>query len=284
MKYYELTFNIQPYSETASDILSALLADVGFETFIPAENDTLKAYVQQSLYDEESVKGITTDFPLPDALVNYTIDEPEDKDWNETWENEGFEPIIIDDRLVVCDTHHEAGNYPLRILIHPRQAFGTGSHETTQMILTELLDTDLKGKRVVDAGCGTGILGFLCLMQGAEKVLAYDIDEWSVENTLDNATLNFSNTDGKLEVRLGDSSAIKGEQNYDLLIANINRNILLGDMEIFTSVLKEQNATLLISGFYNDDIHYLTEEASKYGLSLQHERHNGEWAMLVLKR
>ncbi len=283
MKYFELTFTFEPYSEDSSDILSALLAEIGFETFVTDENKTLKAYVQQSLYDESSLKGVIEDFPMPGTSISYTLFEPEDKDWNETWEAEGFEPICIDKRLVVCDTHHTVDDYPTRIVIHPRQAFGTGSHQTTQMILTELLETKLSGKNIIDAGCGTGILGFLCLIKDAQHVLAYDIDEWSVQNTLDNALLNFSTTD-KLTVKEGDASVLEGEYDHDLLIANINRNILLNDMERFTKALKSQDATMIMSGFYNDDIHYIVDEAAKYGFTLSHERHSDEWAMLVFER
>lgn len=283
MKYFELTFHITPSSETASDVLSALLAEVGFETFVPEADGSLKAYIQQSFYEASVLDEVIEQFPLPDTHIRYTLAEPEDKDWNETWENEGFEPIAIDNRLVVCDTHHEVPDGVPRITIHPRQAFGTGSHQTTRMLLSTLLDMPLKGLRVVDAGCGTGILGFLCLMQGASKLLAYDIDEWSVQNTLDNATLNFSNTDA-MEVRLGDASVLQDAHDYDLLIANINRNILLGDMERFAGALKAQGSRILFSGFYQDDVPMLIEKARTFGFHYVCEQHDEEWAMLLLER
>lgn len=289
MKYYELTFQIEPQSEVAQDVLSALLADIGFETFMPMEDGTLKAYVQQDFYDEESLHGLLEAFPLPDTRIHYDIIEPEDKDWNETWEAEGFEPIHIDNRLVICDTHHDTthdDSNARRILIHPRQAFGTGSHQTTRMILAQLLDMQLEGLSIVDAGCGTGILGFLSLMQGAKHVVAYDIDEWSVQNTLDNAALNFGPHDieERLEVRLGDASAIDGETGHDLLIANINRNILLGDFARFSSATRQQGAHILLSGFYKDDVPYLLDEAAKHGFTLEKQCCDEEWTMLLLKR
>lgn len=284
MKYFELTFTLSPSSETASDILSALLAEIGFETFVPEENGTLKAYVQQATYNEEMLKQTIEEFLLPQHTIAYTLSEPEDKDWNETWEEEGFEPIIIDQRLAVCDTRHALPPCQRCIIIHPRQAFGTGSHQTTRMILTELLEHNLDGLRVVDAGCGTGILGFMCLMQGAASVLAYDIDEWSVRNTLDNAALNFPHTNVPLEVRLGDSSVLIGEHDFDLLIANINRNILLADMEQFASTLLTANARIIISGFYATDVPMLLDEAAKHDLHLVRQRTDHEWAMLLLER
>ena len=286
MKYYELTCSMEPQSEVAQDILSALLAEAGFESFVPEEDGTLKAYVQQTLYEEEAVKGIAADFPLPGVHLAFTLSEAEDKDWNEAWEQEGFEPICIDHRLAICDTHHGEVEAERRIFIHPRQAFGTGSHQTTRMILSQLLELPLEGLKVVDAGCGTGILGFLCLMQGAASVLAYDIDDWSVANTHDNALLNFSpeELDGRLEVRLGDVGCLAGEEHCDLLIANINRNILLHDLPHFARVLRNSGSHILLSGFYATDIPSLLEEAGRHGFCLESQRTDGEWAMLVLKR
>ena len=286
MKYYELTFSIEPQNEVAQDILSALLAEAGFETFVPQEDGSLKAYVQQALYSEEAVKSIEEEFPLPVIQLCHTLAEPEDKDWNETWEQEGFEPIIIDHRLAICDTHHGNVEAERRILIHPRQAFGTGSHQTTRMILSQLLEMPPKDKKVVDAGCGTGILGFLSLMLGAAKVLAYDIDEWSVNNTRDNALLNFTEkqAEDRLEVRLGDVNCIAEEKDYDVLIANINRNILLQDFSTFVKVRREKESRILLSGFYTSDIPLLLEEAIKHGFRMECQRTDEEWAMMVLRK
>lgn len=285
MKYYELTFQISPYSEAASDVLSALLAEVGFETFVP-EEETLHAYVQQSMFNEDDVNNLIAFFPIEDVQLTYTLTEPEDRDWNEEWESQGFEDIIIGHQLLVCDARNSQQRpetYDYTIRIEPRQAFGTGTHQTTQMLLSQLLQLPLNGKRVIDAGCGTGILGFLCLMRGADHLLAYDIDEWSVRNTQHNASLN--NLDiNKMEVRLGDSSAIADESDYDLLIANINRNILLADMHRFSAALAPTNAHLLLSGFYASDVPYLLDATSQYGLTLQNRIENEEWTMLLLGR
>lgn len=285
MKYFRLTFHLSPSTEMHNDVLSALLADIGFETFVTDEENNLQAYVQQALFDEQNMEQLITEFPLPDTTIEYVKDEPENKDWNETWEEEGFQPITIDERLVVCDTHHEI-TQPVngcKILIHPRQAFGTGSHQTTRMLLNQLLDMPLESLSVIDAGCGTGILGFCCLKQGASHVLGYDIDEWSVENTLNNAALNFDKNDNRLQVKLGDSSVLEGEEPVDLLIANINRNILLGDMKRFSEALKP-HGQLLLSGFYNTDAAILIKDAAQYGFKLKQERHDEEWTMLLLER
>lgn len=312
MKYFELTFLCEPASETINDVLSAILADVGFETFMTNEEGNLQAYIQQSLFDEATLADLLATFPLPDVSIRYEKREPADINWNETWENEGFEPIYIDNQLVVCDTRHEVnvndddnvdvndddndddnanggGNKMRRLLIHPRQAFGTGSHQTTRMLLSTLLQMKVEGLRVIDAGCGTGILGFLCLMQGASYVLAYDIDDWSVRNTQDNAILNELDIN-KLDVLHGDSSVLidaainrPDEEKFDLLIANINRNILLGDMTRFMRSLRP-SARILFSGFYEEDVPYLLDAAAPYGFKLELKRNDGEWAMLLLQK
>lgn len=288
MKYYELVFQTNPCSETINDVLSALLAEVGFETFIPNEDGCLQAYIQQSFYDQEAVYNVLADFPLPDVSISYEMNEPADENWNETWENEGFQPICVEGKLVICDTRHDVDEELDKILIHPRQAFGTGSHQTTRMILSTLLDMDLTGKTVIDAGCGTGILGFMCLKKGADRILSYDIDEWSVSNTLDNARLNNLDLE-KIDVRLGDSSVLEdvisaqNEDKCDLLIANINRNILLGDIPRFVKSLKS-TSNILFSGFYEEDVDYLLEATKEYGFQLKEKKNDGEWAMLLLSR
>lgn len=289
MKYYELNFDIKPVSETNNDVLSALLADMGFETFVTTEEGKLQAYIQQNVFDESTLKGLIEFFPIPSVAIAYDIKEAKDENWNERWENEGFKPIYVDRKLVICDTRHAIDEAQLsaktpvkKILIHPRQAFGTGSHQTTKMILSTLMDMDVAGARIVDAGCGTGILGFLCLKQCAKEVLAYDIDEWSVQNTIDNAALNDLDT-SKLEVRLGDSNVLKGESGYDLLIANINRNILIAEIPNYMKALA-QKSRILFSGFYNEDVPYLLNATKEYGFELQKQRSDGEWAMILLER
>ncbi|MBQ0050286.1 MAG: 50S ribosomal protein L11 methyltransferase [Bacteroidales bacterium] len=285
MKYFELSFHLTPYSETAADVLSALLADAGCESFMPNEEEkVLLAYVQTNAYDEKAIEELLEFFPMTDVDIRFDKKEAEDRDWNEAWEEEGFEPIVVDDRLAVCDTKHERPDTELCILIHPRQAFGTGSHQTTRMLLTQLLEMPLEGRKVVDAGCGTGILGFLCLMRGAAALLAYDIDEWSVENTLLNASLNPTVEAGRMEVRLGDAAVLADTHDADLLIANINRNILVGEMPRYVAALKSAPQTrLLLSGFYEQDIAFLLEHCAPFGLEVETKRTDGEWAMLVMR-
>lgn len=287
MKYFEITFKCEPACEAFNDVLSAELATVGFETFVTDVDLSLKAYIQQTNYDEDAIKSTITNFPLPNVLIEWQLEEAENENWNETWENEGFQPIIVDNRLVVCDPRHVVDKSLEHILIHPRQAFGTGSHQTTRMLLSTLLKLDLNGSKVIDAGCGTGILGLFCLKHGASRLLAYDVDEWSVQNTLDNSELNHINQN-KLDVRLGDSSVIKdiqslhNDEKYDLLIANINRNILLADMPNFAKCLKNKGH-ILLSGFYQEDIPILQSVAETLGYNVTLTRNDEEWAMIMLE-
>lgn len=281
MKYKEVIFNIQPYAEAYSDILSAILAEIGFESFIPSENG-LTAYIQKDQADLEKLGKTINEFPIQGVYINYEILDAEYKDWNEVWEEEGFHPIKIDDRIVIHDVKHsDVPNLPYDIVISPKLAFGTGSHQTTRLILRELLRLDLKGKKVIDAGTGTGILSIMCIKKGASEVFAYDIDEWSVENTKDNLLLN--GIHNEVRVVLGDATVLDKTNHADLVIANINRNILLNDLHSFCSKLGKKGL-LLISGFYTEDSPILIEAASKEGLILTKKDVDENWCMLLLEK
>ena len=280
MKYYEVVFSVKPYREEACDILSSLLADVGFETFVP-DDEGIIAYIQQAFYDEEAIRQIANDFPLPQTDISFITREAPDEDWNQRWEEEGFEPIVIDHLVGIHDTRHTCPSpCDYEITINPRMAFGTGTHPTTRQILRQLCSMNMQGLSVVDAGCGTGVLGFLCSMRGAKEVFGYDIDSWSVENTKINAELNNITN---ISVREGDASVLPAEPMFDLLIANINRNILLQDMSHFAKVLK-QGGQLLLSGFYEADVPLLVRKGEETGLSLEKETCEEGWSMLLLRR
>lgn len=278
MKYFEVTFSANPCNETITDILSALTAEIGFESFIECEGG-MQAYVQQSLFDEEALKNIIADFPIPDTEITYTITEPEDKDWNEEWEKNFFQPIVIEDRCVIHSTFHK--DYPKAeydIVINPQMAFGTGHHETTSSILGELLDADLKGKSVLDMGCGTSILAILASMRGADPVTAIDIDDWCVNNSRDNIALNNINN---ITVELGDASLLEGRKPFDVIIANINRNILLNDMAAYTACM-HKGSEIYMSGFYVHDIDAIRSKGESLGLKFVHYREKNNWAAVKL--
>lgn len=282
MRYTEVTFKISPCCQTAADLLAALLGDEGFETFTESE-DGLVGYVQQPLWDSEQVQRVLDHFPLPGTHITFSAQDAPYQDWNQMWEEEGFQPVVIAGQAVVHDTRHtDVPALPYDITISPRQAFGTGNHHTTRMILEWLMQADLQGLDVIDAGTGTGVLSIMCILRGARHVLAYDIDEWSADNARDNLLLNGIGS-ARVEVRLGNSSVLKPEDQAHLLMANINRNILMADMQQFARSI-QKGGRLLLSGFYEQDIPLLAEAASRYGMSLKEKRVEEQWAMLLLQK
>ena len=276
MKYYEVDFNLSPTSSDACDLLAAIAGEAGFETFEETDNG-LKGYVQQQLFDREQLDLLLQSFPFPDVNVSYTATEAEDRDWNEQWEQEGFEPIVVNNRLVIHDGRHlPEQTYPLSIEIDAHLAFGTGTHETTRMVCATLLG--LSPHRVLDCGCGTGILGIAAMKLGANECVAYDIDEWSVDNTRHNAVIN----QVELTPLLGDATILnKVEGTFDLVMANINRNILLQDMPRFREKMAP-GAFLILSGFYTDDVPLLTEKAASLGLKPVSQKEENGWACILL--
>jgi ribosomal protein L11 methyltransferase len=294
MKYFEVNMTIEPCSQDAQDLLAALAGEAGFETF-EETTDGLKGYVQQALFDEETLKSVLDSFPIDNTHISYNVREAEDRDWNEQWEQEGFEPIdvrcqmadgtsktllIHDGRHLPADTNTcHAQPSDIMIEIDAHMAFGTGTHETTRMICRQLLNMPLEGKRVLDCGCGTGILGICALKLGAASCVGYDIDEWSADNTRHNAVIN--RVDDRLEALCGDASVLGGyAPEFDVVLANINRNILLQDMERFVSVMAP-GATLILSGFYTADCPMLIEKAATLGLTLQQQKEDHDWACQV---
>ena len=287
MKYFEVSCEIRPFSEDAADVLSAQLAEIGFESFSQTESGLL-AYIQQSAWNEDEMRQVVRNFCLPEVEIRYTKAEAPDEDWNQVWEEEGFQPIIIPSEegqeealIVVHDVKHT--NVPpakYDIVITPRLAFGTGSHSTTRLILRTLARLDLEGKDVIDAGTGTGILAIMAMKCGASYVFAYDIDEWSVENAKENLLLNKIYTNVNVEV--GASYMLKGQPKADLLIANINRNILLEDLPQFAKVVKDKGK-MILSGFYQPDVDTLTEAALQHGFFPIDMECEGDWAMLLFE-
>ena len=274
MKYFEVTFTTSPCNETVNDVVSALAGEIGFESFVEWENG-VQAYIQQSLFDEEALKSMVSEFPLPDTKIEYTIVEAEDKDWNEEWEKNFFQPIVIGDRCCIHSTFHkDTPQTEYEILINPQMAFGTGHHETTSSIISELLEADLQGKSVLDMGCGTSILAILASMRGAGPITAIDIDDWCVNNSRDNIALNGINN---ITVEWGDANLLKGREPFDVIIANINRNILLADMAQYAACM-HSGSELYMSGFYVQDIPVIQEKAESLGMEFIHHREKNNWA------
>ena len=291
MKYFEVAFTLSPYSTDACDVLAALAGEVGFETFMETE-DGLTGYVQQALFNEQTLKETIEDFPFDGISINYNVREAEDKDWNEQWEQEGFEPIEVrrkmeDGRgIIIHDGRHLPVNITdqdITIEIDAKLAFGTGTHETTRMICSTLLDLfgNLSPLKVLDCGTGTGILAICALKLGASEAVGYDIDEWSTDNARHNAVIN--RVDDRFTSLLGDVNILKEvEGSFDLVMANINRNILLADMPMMHEKMAP-GAQLILSGFYTADIPMLTEKAQSLGMKLVAQEEDNDWACVVLR-
>mgnify|MGYP001510057344 FL=1 len=280
MKYFEFIFHTEPCTEVVNDVLSAVLGEVGFESFVEQEGG-IAAYIQTALYDEEALKSALDSFPLADTTLTYTYKEAEDKDWNEEWEKNFFQPIVIGNRCVIHSTfHHDVPQAEYDIVINPQMAFGTGHHETTSLIIGELLEAGLQGKALLDMGCGTSILAILARMRGAAPCTAIDIDEWCVRNSLENIELNHVDS---ISVFQGDASILPDKGPFDVVIANINRNILLNDMKHYVARMNP-GARLFMSGFYTDDIPAIREEAERNGLRFVHHKEKNRWAAVQFEK
>jgi ribosomal protein L11 methyltransferase len=287
MRYYEIKFKISTTEaidiNNVRDVVAALAGEAGFESFQETDYG-LTGYVQQDLFDEQLLKEQLSMLPFEDVTVNYDIEEADYRDWNEQWEEEGFSPITLDNGIVITDGRHLPENTipdTSMIKIDARMAFGTGTHETTRLMANAMSAIPLKGKAVLDCGTGTGILAIVALKCGADRAVGYDIDEWSVENAIHNARQN--GVEEALTVLHGDASVLKDiDQRFHLVVANINRNILLNDMEAMRSKMSE-GGMLLMSGFYASDIPMLKEHAASLGLSLKDQWQQGEWACLLFQ-
>jgi len=288
MKYFVANFKIECEAELmqpARELLSAAACEAGFEAFEDTD-DGLLGYVQRPMYDKEALDAAIADYMPEGAAVSYAVEEVPDQNWNQGWEDEGFETIGVSDNLVIYDAKHTdremfAGDDGvMRIFIEARNAFGTGTHQTTRMILRRLLAMDVQGKSVLDCGCGTGILGITASRLGANPVLGYDIDEWSADNAQHNAALNGVEN---MSVMLGDASVLNNvAERFDVVIANINRNILIADMPAFRAHMKE-GAQLILSGFYEADVPMIEAAAKEHGLSLCDVVTDEEWACALFK-
>ena len=308
MKYFEVEFTILPFSTDAADLLAAIAGEAGFETF--EETSTgLMGYIQQDLLDVNTLQTSLNDFPFEGISISYDIRPAEDRDWNEQWEQEGFEPIVVKcgmrnvegPVIVIHDGRHLPETMPtgaIPIEIDAKLAFGTGTHETTRMICSELISFHIPHStfhnqepsfhiphstfhkiRVLDCGTGTGILSICALKLGAAEAIGYDIDEWSVDNARHNAVIN--QVDDRFTSLQGDASILnKVEGSFNLVLANINRNILLADMESFRGKMAP-GASLILSGFYTEDCDMLIEKAKTLGLKLTKQKEDQNWACLV---
>ncbi len=274
--YLSYTFTITP-KEPATEILIAELGYAGFESFVENENG-VTAYIQKEEHHDTILNNIFV-LTSNEFQIEYTKEEIAQVNWNEEWEK-NFNPILIDKTVYIRAPFHEKlPNILYDIVIEPKMSFGTGHHQTTHMMVKHLLtiakENKLQDKTVLDMGCGTGVLAILAEMLGAKKLDAIDIDNWCYLNSIENITRNKCS---KIDVFEGDANLLLNKK-YDIIIANINRNILLNDMQTYANVLNE-NGILLLSGFYQEDIAIIDKEVSKYGLKLKLIEEMNNWVAL----
>lgn len=274
MQYTEVKFSIEPY-EPWADVLSAELGEIGFESFIE-EDGFLLAYIDESLFSEDALKNVDT-MKMDDVEVSYSTKVLEQQNWNKEWES-NFDPVYVDDQICVRATFHQPEpQYPYEIIIDPKMSFGTGHHATTHLMLSQMQSVDFKGKSVLDMGSGTGVLAIFAAMRGANPVYAIDIDEWCSINARENAERNGVEF---IEIMHGGKEKIPG-MKVDVILANINRNILLDQLELYATALNDYGI-LHMSGFYQEDVESLVNEANKYGLKFISQKSRGDWTTINL--
>ena len=274
MEYVEFKATINPL-EVGRDILIAELSEVGFESFVETE-DGLEAYIQETMYVEEDIKSLSL-LQNNNFKVNYTTKTIADQNWNAEWEK-NFELINVENKCVIrAPFHDKLASVEFDIVIDPKMSFGTGHHETTYLMIKRLLSLDLVGKNVMDMGCGTGVLAILAQMKRAKYVEAIDIDEWAYNNTLENIRNNNCNA---IVVEMGGVEKMS-DTKFDVFIANINRNILLNDMDKYVNTIKS-GGSLLLSGFFSSDKELLLNAATTLNMALSYEESKNDWTMLHL--
>lgn len=273
-KYLEFNFKIEPLYPW-NEILMAELINIGFDSFTE-EQDGILGYIPQEFLDEEALKSIWL-LNHDETKISYTFQEMPNINWNEEWEK-NFSPINVENKVFIRAEFHQSENTPYEIIIQPKMSFGTGHHATTYLMIQQMLEIDFQDKKVLDMGCGTSILAIFAKQKGAKDVLAIDIDEWSVENSKENAERNKVD----LRVELGTAENL-GQENFDIILANINRNILISDIPTYVSVL-ESGGYLLLSGLCFFDVEDILEVCQQQRLVLKNKIQREEWISLLLEK
>lgn len=269
MDFIELKVKCAP---DFAEILMAELSEMGFNSFVEVENG-FDAYIDEDDYSEDALQEIYERYKAL-TQFSYDLNKIQKRNWNEEWEK-NYEPIIVEDYCIVRASFHTISkNYPIEIIINPKMSFGTGHHATTWLMLKQQIDLDLDQKIILDAGCGTGILGIFSSLKGAKEVHACDIDEWPVENSIENIALNSLSN---IKVYLGTVKEIPKPLKYDVILANINRNVLLSEISLYAS-LQLSKGILLLSGFYDDDVADIEQECNRWGYKKTNTLIKDKWA------
>lgn len=273
MDYIELSFSINPFNEEIADIIIAELSEIDFESFT-TDDEILKAYIQENLFDIEKINESMIINNLKENFdISYSSQKIVSKDWNAEWES-NFKPLLIDDKVYIRASFHEKNpECKYDIVIDPKMSFGTGHHSTTSMMVRYILESNIENKNILDMGCGTSLLGIFASLRGANSVTGIDIDEWAYNNSIENIELNKINN---LNVYQGDASLLNNFDNFDLILANINRNILLDDMDKYIKVL-DTNGELIMSGFYSEDLPLIENRAKELGMKYVSHKTDLNW-------
>ncbi len=276
MIYTQISFKISPDTQENREILVAMLSELPFESFDETPEFVL-GYIPGESANLEEINLVTSLLPFSVFTENEMIP---DQNWNEVWEKNYFKPLLIGNRcLVRAPFHTEYEPAEFELVIEPKMAFGTGNHETTTLVAEQILEMDLTGKTVLDMGCGTGILGMLASMKGAKSVTAIDIDTWSFESTVENARLN---NIFNLETKLGDARLL-GDELYEIIFANIHKNVILTDLPVYESVL-QSGGKLYLSGFYTQDMPDVKAKAESLGLIETGFQEKNNWVVYSFEK
>lgn len=278
MEYKKITFTIEPDSEINREILTAKLGEIGFESFTEKDEYT-EAYIQSGQFSENLISSKSfSDFPF--FSYDYSVETIPDQNWNEIWEKNYFKPLLINEEcLIRAPFHTEYPKAPYEIVIDPRMAFGTGNHETTYLMISEILDLNLTDKKILDMGCGTGVLSILASLKGAREITAIDIDENAYHITLEN--IKYNNI-FNIIVQFGGAELLNA-QKYEFIFANIQRNVLVQDLPSYTKAL-DHGGILIMSGFYPQDLKVIQEKAESLGLIFKSSNEKNNWMVSTFIR
>jgi len=274
MAYLEFEIPARSWSNSEKEILFALMSQIGFDGFVEGEDD-IQAYIEEQRFSSDELNQIIDELAAINIKVQYRYHLTEDQNWNEEWEKK-FSPVVVDEGVLIRAPFHDSQN-DLRytLVIEPKMSFGTGHHHTTRLMIRAMGRMDVEGKRILDMGCGTGVLGIYGCLKGASRVLGVDFDQWAYENALENVARN--GTTG-MEVRLGDVGAL-GKEIFDIILANITRNTLVRDMSEYTSHLVDEGR-ILVSGILAEDAQYVLNEAYRCGLHHENTEEESNWISL----
>ena len=271
MDYKKAVINFAPFEEWLRDVLIARLGEAGYDSFLETETG-FEAFIPENRFNSESIDEVIRDFGESFTFEIY-FENSKSQNWNEEWEKNYFKPLVVRDECVIrAPFHTDFPKAKYEIIIEPNMAFGTGNHETTEMMLEYIMEENMEGKTILDMGCGTGILGILASMKGVVKITAVDIDEWSFKGTNENAVLNNIRN---IEVKLGDVSLL-GDEKFDIILANIQRNVLLADLPAYSRCLNK-NGKIFLSGFYTNDIPSIKNRTEETGLKDAGFKTKNDW-------